>query len=64
MAGGMQGAATALDAEKFNRQLHVKEGDLIKANAARYAVQQGYCQSADSCSADAIARGQGRMLRS
>lgn len=61
MAGGTQGAATALDAEKFNRQLHVKEGDLIKANAARYAVQQGYCQSADNCSADAIARAQGEL---
>lgn len=52
--GGNQGAATALDAESFNRQLHLEEARLIAANAARYAVQQGYCASVDSCSSDAV----------
>ncbi|MBB4236292.1 hemagglutinin repeat-containing protein [Rhizobium esperanzae] len=48
--GGNQGASTALDAETFNRQLHIEEAKLIAANAARYAVQQGYCTSVDTCS--------------
>jgi filamentous hemagglutinin len=52
--GGNQGAATALDAETFNRQLHIEEAKLIAANAVRYAVQQGYCTSVDTCSDAAI----------
>jgi filamentous hemagglutinin len=52
--GGNQGAATALDAETFNRQLHLDEARLIGANAARYAVQQGYCTSVNDCSSAAI----------
>lgn len=35
--GGGAGAVTALDGEKYNRQLHVRETDWIKANAAAYA---------------------------
>ncbi|WP_261336152.1 hemagglutinin repeat-containing protein [Rhizobium leguminosarum] len=52
--GGNQGASTALDAETFNRQLHIEEAKLIAANAARYAVQQGYCTSVDTCADAAI----------
>ncbi|AHG49784.1 hemagglutinin (plasmid) [Rhizobium leguminosarum bv. trifolii CB782] len=52
--GGNQGASTALDAETFNRQLHIEEARLIAANASRYAVQQGYCTSVDTCSDAAI----------
>ncbi|WP_244597404.1 hemagglutinin repeat-containing protein [Rhizobium hidalgonense] len=52
--GGNQGASTALDAETFNRQLHIEEARLIGANAARYAVQQGYCTSVDTCSGASI----------
>ncbi|MGO6810162.1 hemagglutinin repeat-containing protein [Rhizobium ruizarguesonis] len=52
--GGNQGASTALDAETFNRQLHIEEAKLIAANAVRYAVQQGYCASVDTCSDAAI----------
>ncbi|MBY4629957.1 hemagglutinin repeat-containing protein [Rhizobium croatiense] len=59
--GGNQGAAIALDAEKYNRQLHIKEGELIRANAARYAVQQGYCASVDSCSAEGITRAEAEL---
>ncbi len=53
-AGGGQGAAIALDAETFNRQLHIEEAKLIEANATRYAVQQGYCADVSSCSVDAV----------
>jgi hypothetical protein len=53
-AGGGQGAAIALDAETFNRQLHIEEAKLIEANAPRYAVQQGYCADVSSCSVDAV----------
>ncbi|WP_268876404.1 hemagglutinin repeat-containing protein [Canicola haemoglobinophilus] len=35
-----QGALTAYNAEKFNRQLHPKEIDLIKAKASAYAREQ------------------------
>jgi filamentous hemagglutinin len=59
--GGNQGAAIALDAEKYNRQLHIKEGDLIRANAARFAVQQGYCASVNTCSPDDIARAEAEL---
>jgi filamentous hemagglutinin len=37
VVGGGAGAVTALDGEKYNRQLHVKETDWIKENAAAYA---------------------------
>lgn len=50
IVGGQTGAATALDAETYNRQLHIDEAKLIAANAAQYAVQRGYCQSAGECS--------------
>ncbi|MGR9180714.1 hemagglutinin repeat-containing protein (plasmid) [Rhizobium leguminosarum] len=59
--GGNQGASIALDAEKYNRQLHIKEGELIRANAARYAVQQGYCASVDTCSAEGITRAEAEL---
>ncbi|WP_245519334.1 hemagglutinin repeat-containing protein [Neorhizobium sp. JUb45] len=59
--GGNQGAAAALDAEKFNRQLHIAEGELIRANAARFAVQQGYCVSVSTCSAEATARAEAEL---
>ncbi len=61
--GGNQGAATALDAESFNRQLHLEEARLIEANAARYAVQQGYCASVDSCSAAAVDLAVSELIR-
>ncbi|WP_273726743.1 hemagglutinin repeat-containing protein [Brucella gallinifaecis] len=50
IVGGQTGAATALDAETYNRQLHIDEAKLIAANAAQYAVQRGYCQSVGECS--------------
>jgi filamentous hemagglutinin len=53
-AGGGQGSAIALDAETFNRQLHIEEAKLIAANASRYAVAQGYCADVSSCSNDAV----------
>jgi filamentous hemagglutinin len=61
--GGNQGAATALDAESFNRQLHLDEARLIEANAARYAVQQGYCASVDSCSSAAVDLAVSELIR-
>ncbi|WP_208994243.1 hypothetical protein [Pannonibacter phragmitetus] len=54
--GGASGAAAALDADRFNRQLHMAEADLIRANAARYAVEQGYCESIAACDAEAVSR--------
>ncbi|MGO6693845.1 hemagglutinin repeat-containing protein [Rhizobium johnstonii] len=60
--GGNQGAATALDAESFNRQLHIDEARLIAANAARYAVQQGYCTSVNDCSDAAIKLATGELI--
>jgi hypothetical protein len=56
-AGGTQGAATALDAEKYNRQLHIDEANLIKNNAAQFAYDQRLCGNATSpsgCSQDAV----------
>ncbi|ENN88487.1 filamentous hemagglutinin family outer membrane protein [Rhizobium freirei PRF 81] len=56
-AGGTQSAATALDAEKYNRQLHIDEANLIRSNAARFAYEQGLCGNAVSpsgCSKDTI----------
>jgi filamentous hemagglutinin len=49
-AGGTQGAATALDAEKYNRQLHIAESTLITSNAAQFAYQEGLCGNAASAS--------------
>ena len=54
--GGTQGAAVALDADLFNRQLHQKEIDLIRSNAARFAAEQGYCPNVNNCSAEAIGK--------
>lgn len=49
IVGGEAGAATALDAETFNRQLHIKEAQLIASSAAQYAVERRYCVSVDTC---------------
>ncbi|WFU07515.1 hemagglutinin repeat-containing protein (plasmid) [Rhizobium sp. CB3171] len=49
-AGGTQGAATTLDAEKYNRQLHIAEATLIQSNAAQFAYQEGLCGNAASAS--------------
>jgi filamentous hemagglutinin len=54
VTGGQAGSATALDAESYNRQLHIKESELIAANAPRYAVEQGYCQNVNDCAQSAI----------
>jgi hypothetical protein len=56
-AGSAQGAATALDAEKYNRQLHIAEATLIKDNAAQFAYDQRLCGNAASpsgCNQSAI----------
>ncbi|WP_152095661.1 hemagglutinin repeat-containing protein [Rhizobium dioscoreae] len=49
IVGGEAGAATALDAETFNRQLHIKEAQLIASSAAQYAVERRYCVNVDTC---------------
>ncbi|MBB3465232.1 hemagglutinin repeat-containing protein [Rhizobium sp. BK377] len=61
--GGSQGASIALDAESFNRQLHLEEAKLIEANAAQYAVQQGYCSSVDGCSNAAVDLAVSELIR-
>ncbi|WP_201313832.1 hemagglutinin repeat-containing protein [Dyella sp. EPa41] len=43
-AGGGAGAATALQGEQFNRQLHQTEIDWIKSNAKDFASQQCGCE--------------------
>ncbi|MGX5732278.1 hemagglutinin repeat-containing protein [Pseudoxanthomonas beigongshangi] len=60
LTGGRSGAATALDGEKFNRQLHPKEIDWIDANAAAFAAQEYGC--AIGCSAEQIAAAKQRLM--
>jgi hypothetical protein len=43
-SGGMTGASTALDGEKYNRQLHQREIAWIKKNAAAFARANGMSQ--------------------
>jgi|GEM_PF-2225362 len=40
LAGGLSGAGGAAAADRFNRQLHPDEGDLIRQHAERYAKRQ------------------------
>ncbi|WP_425594377.1 HNH endonuclease, partial [Pannonibacter phragmitetus] len=42
-------------------QLHMAEADLIRANAARYAVEQGYCESIAACDEGTVGRAAGEL---
>lgn len=41
LTGGLSGAGGAAAADRFNRQLHPDEGDLIRRHAERYAAREG-----------------------
>ena len=49
-----QGSSIARGAVTWNRQLHIKEAELIERYAADFAVEQGYCESTDTCSDEKI----------
>ena len=56
-----QGSSIARGAVTWNRQLHIKEAELIGRYAADFAAEQGYCESAESCSVDSVERAKAEL---